>query len=283
MHWLPLPLVLVATIAAAQDTTITVTGKTLQERRAQAEAFVRKTTPVLPGGQFARRDSYCPRVFGVGPAAQKVVLAAVREAAAAAGVEEAPENCKGDLAIVFSADSDALIAAMQRRSKKVFWYIPGEDLRAITAKGRAFRWWYAANPGGADGASTAQSTLVGDAMGNSEVMMMPTWSSSLIETSLKMTLGGSVVLIDVPRNEGLPLSSVASYAAMLSFAQISPRGDFRGLPSILALQPGEGRGAQPGLTVWDRAYLRELYRLPNNRAGWTQRASLAAKVAAGVD
>lgn len=259
---------LFATAAAAQDT-IVVTGKSEAERRAQANDFVRKAAPVMPGGQFARRETYCPRVFGVSPDAQRVVMKAVREAASAAGVKEGAANCKGDLAIVFSANSDALMAAMQRRSKKVFWHIPGEDLRAISAKGRAFRWWYAANPGGADGVATAESALIGDAAGNSEVMMMPTWSASLIQTSLKMTLGGSVVLVDVPRNDGLPLASVAAYAAMLSFAQVSPRADFAGMPSVLAMQPGDGLGAPAGLTVWDRAYLRELYRLPNNREGWS--------------
>lgn len=279
--FLPL-LALCATAASAQDTII-VTGKTPAERRAQAEQYVRKAIPVLPGGQLARRVSYCPKIFGLGADAQRVVMAALTEAAKAAGVKQAPAGCKGDLAIVFTADSDELLAAMQRRSKKVFWHIPGEDLRAISAKGRAFRWWYAANPGGADGASTAQSTLIGDANGNSEVMMMPTWSASLIQTSLKMTLGGSVVLVDVPRNDGLPLASVAAYAAMLSFAQVSPRSDFKDMPSVLAMQPGDGLGAPAGMTVWDRAYLRELYRLPKNREGWSQRAMLAAKVAAGVD
>lgn len=275
-------LAVLASAAPAQDTII-VTGKSLQERRAQAEKFVRKAAIVLPGGQFARRDTYCPRIFGLGPAPARIVLAAVRDAAAAAGVKEGLANCRGDLAIVFTANSEALLAALEKRNNSIFRTVPGEDLRAMKAKGRAFRWWYAAIPGGADGAAEAGNQLIGEGADKLGVMAMPTWSASLISTSLKMTLGGSVVLVDVPRNEGQPLASVAAYAAMLSFAQMSPRADFADLPSVLAMRPGDGAGAPPGLTVWDRVYLRELYKLPKNREAWTQRAALAAKMAEGVD
>ncbi len=65
--------------------------------------------------------------------------------------------------------------------------------------------------------------------------------------------------------------------------QVSPRADFAGMPSVLAMQPGDGMGAPAGLTVWDRAYLRELCRLPRNREGWSQRKALAKRVAVGVD
>lgn len=271
-----------ASAATGQDT-IVVTGKSLAEKRVQAENFVRRTASVVPNGQFARRKSFCPRVIGLAANYVPIVIATVRDAAAAAHVVEAKPGCRADLAIVFTADSDALMGALAKRDKAVFKQLSGAEESAVFAKGRAIRWWYGASPGGDDGASRAESTLIGDAMGSIAVDQMPVWSSSLIKTNLVMTLSGSIVVIDVRRVEGLPLGTVAAFAAMVSFAQVSMRADFADSPSILAVRPGNIAAAPGGLTIWDRAYLRELYRLPANREAWTQRAQLAAKIASAIE
>ena len=91
-------------------------------------------------------------------------------------------------------------------------------------------------------------------------------------------LRSATVVVDVTRTDGLPLAAVASYAAMVAFAELRPGAAPPG--SVLGLFAGAPVERDP--TAWDLAFLRALYRLPLDRTARRQRGLLVSDLVTAV-
>ena len=283
-------LVLAASPAFAEppSDTIVVTGK-LQDRKAiehKVASFVRSATVVPEAGQYPRRnDRYCPKIIGLDARYAPRVVAQILDAGRAAGLPDPAPGCKTNLSIIFSEDADGQMARLRHDSLKLFAGLPSGKERELFGSGRPIRWWYLSSKAPAGGGRIAGGTAsaIGGEGGAGEgvpgfggVDTVSTFSSSLIETNIRVDLNGTYVVIDVSKSHGLPLDAVAAYAAMVSFAPINGTQSFVGFPSILSLFAVDD--PPKGLTQWDKAYLRALYRIPANREAWIQRGALAAEM-----
>ncbi len=286
--WLFFVLVLgLSSAAMAATDTIVVTGQRPQERavlKHRATAFVRAVAANGTTGQYARRSSYCPRVIGLSdPKHVAIVLEKLRDAAHAAGLPDPTPRCAGDLAIVFTDNGDALMRHIERGNPRLFSAVTTPQRRELFDSDRAVRWWYATTAGGADGASKPDYAEIRDGQGVLGANTLPVWTSSLIETNVKITLQGTIIVVDVEKASGFPLDSIAAYTAMVSLVPIKLREDFGDAPSILGIMSEGDRGqARRDLSEWDRAYLKTLYALPANREAWTQRGALVGGIVKSV-
>jgi hypothetical protein len=83
-------------------------------------------------------------------------------------------------------------------------------------------------------------------------------------------LKAATVIIDVNRATGMPLDSVAAFAALVSLAEVRPSEEAPA-NSILNLFASDG---PRDITPLDISFLRALYRLPLDRTALAQRGLL---------
>lgn len=272
----------VAAATAEPERTITVIGEKLDrsEARRQSDDFVRVTTG-LTEAQYGRRTKpICPRVIGIAPAYAAIVDARVRMAAAEAGVPQAQGDCSANLFILFSDDANRLTGMVYAAKPSAFKDVPVSWRQPLLTGSQPVRWWHINDIRNSEGgiiADTLRPTGITDRQSRIK-------SSSLIDSKLAVRLTGSVVVIDVGRSNGYPLTAIADYAAMVSLAQIRGDQDFANLPSILSLfakQPDDAN-LPTGLTRFDKAYLSSINRVTINRDRYVQKNQIVGRMAAAL-
>jgi hypothetical protein len=271
------------------DTTITVTGKLpdKEKLREAASTFVRSASVIPDEAQYARRnDPLCPAVAGIDDKYASLVSTKIKSVAEAVGVAVAPAGCRVNLLVNFTGDASAYLTSARKKQPALLSALRPEERTALINSNAPIRWWYGTNATGSDRVPIALGQLNGGLLGGTEggAAVLPTsnrgtlriYSPSLIDTQLVVNLASTVVLIDVEKASGLPLDSVAAYAAMVSLAQIKLSTDYSPYPSILAMfGNGKPRSEAPlDLTEWDYAYLRALYKIQPNRTARAQRTGI---------
>jgi hypothetical protein len=281
------------TAAPPPADTVTVTGTRLSPEAVHQRAvdFVHATGVAageIPAARWAA--PVCPHVIGItDPAAARLVEAKLRTVAADAGIAVAPAPCRGNIAIVFAADGGGVVRDIVARSPGRLASLAPAAVATLIDGAAPIRWWYSSDVRDKDGiaatATGAPSSTVGGAEGGGSVLpgtadttFIQHYASSLVSTEDVRTLRAATVVVDVTRTDGLPLSAVASYAAMVALAEIRPGA--APPDSVLGLFAGGPVLRSP--TAWDLAFLRALYRLPLDRAAMRQRGLLVADLVTGL-
>jgi len=99
---------------------------------------------------------------------------------------------------------------------------------------------------------------------------------SRIVSNVSENLTGVVVLVDTKAAAGVTVTQLADYVAMISFAKPDLEADLGKMDSILQLFAVEPATRPAGLTEWDQAFLRGLYRI--NFTPKQQRTAIATKM-----
>lgn len=271
--------------AQVPDITVTGTRPTPEAIRQHATDFV-KATGVALGDLPAARwvDPVCPRVLGLADDYARIVEAKLREIATDAGIKVARAPCTPNIAVSFALDAGAVVQTIAAKSPKRLAEVPAAGVAALKNGTAPIRWWYSTEPRDRDGSPPVAGPppwSTGNAEGGGSVI--PTgdgisnilhYSSSLVGTGTIRALRLATVVVDINRTHGLPLASVASYAAMVALAEMRP-GVAGGAGSVLGLFGGSGGGDPPrSPTAWDFAFLRAVYHLPLDRRAEQQRRML---------
>lgn len=261
---------------------IVVEGQRLTRERVHAKAndFVRKLGVVQGDRSVARWvDGICPKVMGLSPDHARIVTDRLRATIKAIGAPLGKADCDTNFLVAFVNDGKDMVAIINDKRPGRMAQVEGPERRTLLESDAAIRWWYAIRIGSGDGAmtSTTPSPVTG---GNSEsgssmlpdsVPMGGSFASSLIRTQAVRILSAATVIIDVNRAEGVSLNAAADYAAFVGLAEV--RGKTApAVPSVLNLFAPQDRAS--ALTDWDRRFLIELYDLPLNRFGRSQRGHL---------
>lgn len=267
---------------AQEGETIVVEGQRLtrEEVRAKANDFVRKLGVVQGDRSVARWvEGVCPKVKGLSPDHARIVVSRLRATIRAIGAPLAKENCDTNFLVAFVSDGKEVVSIIDNKAPGRMAQVEGPERRALLESEAPIRWWYMIGIGSGDGAmtSTTPSPVTG---GNSEsgASMLPdgvpsggSFASSLIRTQAIRMLSAATVIIDVNRAEGVSLNAAANYAAFVGLSEVRGR-TLPAVPSILNLFAPQDKAID--LTDWDRRFLTELYALPLNRFGRSQRGHL---------
>ena len=278
------------------EATILVEGqaRTPEELRSAAKTFM-TSVAAAPGGadQFARwNQKVCPSIMGVAEAQAAKIEARLREVATESGIKLAEAGCKPNLLISFTTDARAIVRQVVAKRPYTLRGMTGEERRALIEEELPVRWWYDLKPeskygqavtGGEHAAlsmafSMEKGQTGGMASSENSSGYIDDYSSSLIGTKARLSIGGATVLIDMTYAKGQSLDALSSYIAMVSLAPMRLPPKQPTVPSITNLFVAKDT-TQPDLTAWDRAWLTALYSVPANRNASVQRAAMAGKMA----
>ncbi|ESZ87308.1 MAG: hypothetical protein Q27BB25_09645 [Blastomonas sp. CACIA14H2] len=283
-------LLVLPALSSAQDApTAKPEIEVLGERQTEAEArrdahdYVRKTGIVRNDDPVARWNApICPKVIGLHDDYGRIVEDRVRGLAQRVGVKAADAPCRTNIIISFVTDARATARRVASRNPVTFNEVPQHARDALINGDAPVRWWYSTALGSSDGVSVAPQISGPEALGaGSEqsgwllgVPGVRGFRPSVVQTQIVRSLQSATVIVDINRAQGLPLDSVADYAATVALAEVQP-GD-PPTDSLLALFASGG--SQAKLTDFDLSFLKGLYDIPASRAGWQQRRMLVARI-----
>lgn len=273
----------------APDDSVVVTGKRASgpEVRAQASGFIRRVASLPSTGQFARwADPVCVAVIGLEKPLARRVITRINDMADEVGARVGDAKCHPNIVVIFATDASAWMAAMLARQPQLLVNATLDERKMICSGPIPVRWWYNTRTDGGDGQSVGHNSPAlisnpGGMVSNGNALTMDSYSSSLIDSQLRSRISSAVVIVDVTRATGATLGAVASYAGFVTLSRTRMGTRFvDGGETILGLFPPDGDpdGHVTGISDWDRAYLKALYRIPANRSGFIQRNALATEM-----
>lgn len=246
------------------------------EYRDQVKTFL-KETGVVVGERSAARwvQPACPRVVGLSRKQAMRVELKLREIARDAGVPLAGKGCKTNVAVAFTDDAGRVVSTIQKRSWSRLAEVPSSQRQDLLNADAPVRWWYTTTKLDRFGMS---SGVMGPHVKSDQVAEIPgvhhstmaLFNSSIVSTQIIRALQTATVVVDVKKASGVSLETLASYAALVAFAEINAR-DAAPPRSILGLLT---TGGAADLTDLDRAFLRSLYGIALDREAYAQRNSL---------
>jgi hypothetical protein len=189
---------------------------------------------LLPGWN----DSVCPQVTGLPQPEGVFILGRITQVARAADVTMGGAQCSPNLFIFVTTQPKELLQGMQEQQ---FAEMYGRSalptvLDQFIATPRTVRVWYNIGVGGAP-------------------------------TPFKYAFTRVLVVVDQTRLTGVSRGQLAAYIAVVGLAEIRADAQVGDAPTILKLFDGAPQAAPPGLSDWDRAFLKSLY----STATWPER------------
>jgi hypothetical protein len=85
--------------------------------------------------------------------------------------------------------------------------------------------------------------------------------SRLVRDYIRL-ISNAIVVVDTKRIGNANLGQVADYIALVGLAEVNLDSDLGNAPTILRLFGASGDEKIPGLTSWDQALLKSMYRTP---------------------
>lgn len=204
----------------------------------------------------------CPLVAGMPASDAEYFLSRISKAATAAGAPLAPEHCKSNFFIVFTADPDGVIKAWSKRDVHMFddeTDQGGTKIREFNAP-NAVHVWYNAQ----------YYQLDGTPLGNAEGRTTTSDRATQLETNMYRALSSVMAIVDTRRMKGVSFGQVAAYLAMAGLVEIQPHANVSDTPTILNIFAGLN-SAPADLTAWDQSFLKAAY-----QARITDKAQIAA-------
>jgi len=257
--------------------TIVVTGRVPLTEEKTLEVVRRVAQPV--DGQLARfKEPLCPRVTGFQPPYEARVAERIRAVAEAVGAGAGEEGCVTNLNVVVVDDGREFVAELHRLHPEALAGLSKLEFAALANGEGAARSWTKTALTNSVGATVGlpSSTAgggavkydVGGSMHFGDVNVMRVYESSNIEPSVQQAIVSAWVVLETRATFGKSLTQLAEYAALRGLAMVRPAELDGSEDTILALfEPGSD-AVPAGLTEFDQAYLKSLYRVEGR--GWAR-------------
>jgi hypothetical protein len=223
------------------------------------------------------RIPLCPLVAGLPRDHGEFILARVSQIAEAAGVPLAPEHCRGNFYVVVTANPEALLKAWNKRDDSLFGDAGGMKIRSFLNTSSPVRVWYNAHLDTAEGTPLSADMPGLTQSGPSTVPVFAGVPNNTHALGFRLArdevrdLSSVIVMVDSRRAKGVNFGQLADYVAMAGLAELRLDADVGDAPTILHLFSASGK-PPPGLSAWDRAYLKALYH--TEQADMTQVAEI---------
>lgn len=171
------------------------------------------------------------------------------------GLEPGEPGCRPNILILAASDGSELAKGMVDFRRRLF--DPGGTgmVRSRAALARfqdgdmPIRWWHVSVPVDNHTGQIAVRLPGEDAP-------YTTGTASRLRTEIRNDISRVIIILDLPKLEGLNMTQLADFAAMVAYSQVDLDADFSGYDTILAL---DSDPSVPGITEWDMAYLKALY------------------------
>ncbi len=282
-----------AGVAASSDAQSSAEHKSdvlIRAQRAQLESrvstFVKQVTDFQfgdPSHGLARwREAICPLVSGVARAQGDYILARVAEIARLAGAPLAGKQCRPNLLVVVSATPRKLLQDIVKSHRtQIFGDAAPSAIDPFINSPRAVRTWYDTETLTPDGLPMLHTSFPGITTGqtvtslpgggieidpvNSSGNSAPSFTANTRSVPSRLMLNAVwaidrvFMVVDATQLHGTSLGQLADYVTVAGLAQIRLDADLGDAPTILTLFDGRPGPAPPGMTDWDRAFLKAVY------------------------
>lgn len=219
-------------------------------------------------------EPVCPLVAGIPGDQGEFILQRVSQAVLAAKAPLASRRtCRPNFLVVLTAEPDQLLDLWRQRAPNLFGGETSTAVRHVMSKPRPVRAWY--NVGwvcadlvrpataGADRNFGLSSPLGGDCR----------LHDSHLAWSAVNGISSVIVLIDLDDIKEIKLGPLTDYIAMVGLTEVDLDGDWGDAPTILRLFAAAGDAASQKMSIWDRAFLKALYRTAQDARN--QRSAIA--------
>ena len=246
-------------------------------REQRAVQFVDALTRPARGGavdgQMARwSEPLCLHVMGDAPStavggtlvSHSSLRLGVVNAVRSVGVPALETNCQPNAIIVISNSSDAFATTMVQRYRHRLFDNQSEDIAAFQGTDAAARWWHGTRTGGAARPDIEAGSFAAASAAQGEL------PNSRLRLGTAQNIVRAMVVLDRERWDEIDLNAMFDYLAFVLLIDLPRVMDITGLSTVLNLAK-EG-DASSGFTVWDRAFIRGVYRAsPGQRLGQQRR------------
>jgi len=251
--------------------TIVVTGKRPLTEEKALEVVRRVARPI--DGQLARfKEPVCPRVTGFQPQYEALVEKRIRAVAEAAGAGAGEEGCVTNLFVVVVDDGREFVAELHRQHPEALAGVSKRDFAALANDEGAARSWTktaltnsagatVGRPAPTSGDGAVKYGYAGSSVHFGDVNVMQVYETSNIDPSVQQAIVSTWVVLETRATFGKSLTQLADYAALRGLAMVRPAELDGSEDTILALFAPGSEAAPAGLTEFDRAYLKSLYRI----------------------
>ncbi len=264
-------------VAAAQDASIIVTGRTPEATRAFIEQM---SVAPATAEQLARWDhSICTGIAGAPQRQAEFIANRIAQRANALGLTPGAPGCAPNVSVIVTGQSDAVAQRMYANNRALFAFQQSSNITTLDQASlndflqtpRPVRWWHVAERLSADGMA-----LSGDAS-QGGVTNAPSARStgSRLQSDTRQDLNRVIIIVDARRVGSAPLAALADYISMVALAQINPNAQVRNYPTIMSLFAARavGEPAPTAMTEWDVGYLDGLYHATRNAHSVQQQQS----------
>ncbi len=242
--------------------------------------FVAEVGDPAGGGRgYARwTRRICVGVVNVPEEAGQYLADRISRVALELGLEPGEPGCRPNIAVFFTDDGPSLARRLVETEPRWFRPFGGEGgttqglaaLDAFAASAAPVRWWQIT------AAVDREGDPAVDAPSAYDRPPVARGANSRIEGSIREALWTSLVIVDSSRLGETSGPQLADYLAMVALAQIDPEGRPGGHESILNLFAAGS--PPPGMTAWDRSYLRALYAMDAGLMPRSQRGALVGRM-----
>ena len=208
----------------------------------------------------------CLMVEGLPPDSSDLVRDRVLQAATAAHVPLAGNDCTGNLYVIASGAPDDLLNDMLEHNPTMYYTQNGRTaIERYLHSRRPVRVWYntgencAGNPGNATSVTAAlQGTPLENYMNNTNEVSFCSGGSSLMFHEGLPSIRSAIIVADKNRLGKISLRQLAAYVSMIALADVHLDADTGNVPTILRLFQHSKTPPQD-LSRWDRALLYSVY------------------------
>jgi hypothetical protein len=256
---------------ALPDVTVEAQRATLEHR---VQIFVRAITqsPEFHDESLVRWNTpICFLVTGFAAEQAKLVVARLSEIAASAGAAVGREGCQPNFIVIWTPEPDRVLAAWSARDSRIFGNAPAAQVRRFldSSKTRPVRVWHSIDRGRVAGMRNGHFVPSNLRAEGSPFV----WNGVLGFHSV-------FAIIDANRAGLAKEDQLADYVAMAGLTNTDLAADIGTAPSILRLFDTPGETPPSGLSSWDLAFLKALYRSDQNSRA--QLVDIANRVARDV-
>ena len=225
------------------------------------------------------RTTVCPGAVGLSAARNAEIAARMRVVAKAAGIAVSDKaDCKPNALVIFAADKEAMVAALEKAHPVYFRDAYGMPIRTPKQVGPATAWHL-------EGRLDRSGTPVAYNADTSQYELNSPLPPSRTSSTMRPIFIAAVVVIQLDSVVGLSPTQIADYAAMRTLAQTDPE-KVKGVsaPTILTILDAPDDAEVPvTLTKWDLGYLRGLYAAAPMRSAATQRGEIKRGIEGDLD
>ena len=257
---------------------VVVEGRVLDDA---ARDFVRSVGDAPPLGALPARwtKPLCISVVNLKAPFGQQMVDGIARTAVDLGLEVGGPGCASNVLIVGTDDGPQTARYLVDGARDRFRSQvdrANKDLQALSRfqeSNAPVRWWHISFPrlretgqfAGRGGGVRMPGTIAGsDGGGGSNISVVSVGgASSLIAPTLRYDIETVTVVVDFSKTEAVSMSALTDYVAMVVLAQVDPRADFSGRPTILNLFNASMEVDH--FTDWDEDYLRAVYTMDLGR------------------